>query len=151
MPSPIGHALTGLAIGLLAEPANEPRAAWTGRSVSAFAAVGALTAALPDIDLLYPPMHRAVTHSVGATVSLMIIAAVVTGWVTGRVAWRWVLLLGAAHASHVLLDWLGTDRYDPAGLQALWPFTDRFYVSNWNVFPPTERRVWLPQALAINL
>lgn len=150
MPSPIGHALAGLAVGLLAEPPEEPRARWTGNSVSTLAAIAAVTAALPDIDLLYPPLHRAWTHSVGATALLMIIAAAVTGWVTGRVRWRWVLILGAAHASHALLDWLGTDRYAPAGIEALWPYSHRFYISDWNVFPPTERRVWIAGALAIN-
>ena len=53
----------------------------------------------------------------------MIIAAVVTGWVTGRVRWRWVVLVGAAHASHFLLDWLGAGPLPPAGLQLLWPFS----------------------------
>jgi membrane-bound metal-dependent hydrolase YbcI (DUF457 family) len=67
------------------------------------------------------------------------------------VQWRWVLLIGAAHGSHILMDWLGVDPYPPAGLQALWPFSDRFYISGWDIFPPTERRIYLPGALAINL
>jgi hypothetical protein len=85
-----------------------------------------------------------------AVVSL-IIAAVVTGWVTGRVQWRWVFLIGAAHASHILMDWMGTDRYPPPGLEALWPFRHEFYISGWDIFPPTERRVYLPGAWLTNL
>ena len=151
MPSPIGHGLAGLAVGLALEPSDHAKAAWTGRLVSTFAAVAAITSALPDIDLLYPPVHRGATHSLGANVLLMIIAAGVTRWVTGRIAWRWVAMLGFAHSTHLLLDWLGTDRYHPTGLQALWPFSERFYISGWDLFPPTERRVWLPQAVGINL
>jgi inner membrane protein len=149
MPSPIGHGLAGLAIGLAAEPATTAHAA--GRRLSRYMVFGALFAALPDADLLYSPIHRGVSHSIGATVLLMIVAAVVTGWVTGRIQWRWVWLIGAAHASHIAMDWMGTDRYPPTGLEALWPFSHNFYISGWDVFPPTERRVYLPGALLTNL
>jgi hypothetical protein len=67
------------------------------------------------------------------------------------VQWRWVILVGAAHASHILMDWLGTDRYPPPGLEALWPFSRTFYISGWDVFPPTERRVYLPGAVWTNV
>ena len=83
-------------------------------------------AVLPDIDLLYPPMHRTATHSVGAVVLVTIIAAGVTGWVTGRINWRIALVCAAAYASHILTDWLGTDRnYAPYGIQMFWPFGKR--------------------------
>jgi membrane-bound metal-dependent hydrolase YbcI (DUF457 family) len=151
MPSPIGHGLAGLAIGLVLEPPRPAGAQTTTRRLSNFALVGAALAALPDADLVYSPIHRGVSHSIGLTVLLMIIAAVVTGWVTGRVQWRWVVLIGAAHASHILMDWLGTDRYPPTGLEALWPFNRQFYISGWDVFPPTERRIYLPGAVLINV
>lgn len=149
MPSPLGHSLAGLAIGLAAEPAAVGQT--SGARLSSFAIVGAVVAAVPDLDLIYPHMHRGISHSVGATAFLMIIAAVVTGWVTGRIQWRWVLLVGAAHASHILMDWMGTDHYEPAGLQALWPFNRTYYISGWDIFPPTERRLYLPEAWIINL
>jgi inner membrane protein len=151
MPSPIGHGLAGLAIGLAIEPVLPESATTTTRHLSKFALMGALVAAMPDADLLYSEVHRGVSHSIGATVLLMIIASVVTGWVTGRVQWRWVILVGAAHASHILMDWLGTDRYPPIGLEALWPFSREFYISGWDVFPPTERRVYLPGAVWTNV
>src|SRR6476659_5476602 len=151
MPSPIGHGLAGLAIGFAIEPVLPESATTTTRRLSKFALMGALVAAMPDADLLYSQVHRGVSHSIGATVLLMIIASVVTGWVTGRVQWRWVILVGAAHASHILMDWLGTDRYPPAGLEALWPFSRKFHISGWDVFPPTERRVYLPGALWTNV
>jgi membrane-bound metal-dependent hydrolase YbcI (DUF457 family) len=150
MPSPIGHGLAGLAIAFASEPATQQSGPSVTR-LSRFALVGALVAALPDADLLYSPIHRGVSHSVGATVMLMIVTAGVTGWVTGRIQWRWVLFVGAAHASHIVMDWMGVDRYDPAGIEALWPFSRRFYISGWDVFPPTERRLFLPGALTTNL
>ena len=151
MPSPIGHGLAGLALGLAIQPVLPETATTTVRRVSTFALTGALVAALPDADLVYSEIHRGVSHSIGLTALLMIITSVVTGWVTGRVQWRWVMLVGAAHASHILMDWLGTDRYPPTGLEALWPFSREFYISGWDVFPPTERRVYLPGAVWTNL
>lgn len=150
MPSPLGHALAGLTIALAVEPADAPvRRWWPGLSDLAWA--GAFVAVLPDIDLVYPPWHRSVTHSIGATVLIMIMAAAVTGKVTGRIGWRWVWTLGAAHASHILLDWLGTDRLPPIGIEALWPFSHQYFLSGWNVFPPVERRLLNPAAIGINL
>jgi membrane-bound metal-dependent hydrolase YbcI (DUF457 family) len=151
MPSPIGHALAGLAIGLVVEPSTRAEPASTPSRFSTFAVVGAVVAALPDADLLYSPIHRGMSHSIGVTIVLMIITAAVTGWVTGGVRWRWVLLMGAAHASHIVMDWLGTDHYAPPGLEALWPFSHRFYISGWDIFPPTERRLFVPGAIATDL
>ena len=90
MPSPIGHSLAGLAIGLAIEPVLPASATTTTRYLSKFALMGALVAAMPDTDLVYSEIHRGVSHSIGASILLMIIAGVVTGWVTGRVQWRWV-------------------------------------------------------------
>jgi membrane-bound metal-dependent hydrolase YbcI (DUF457 family) len=98
-------------------------------------------AVVPDLDLLYPPMHRSATHSIGATILVTIIAAAVTGWVTGRINWRIAFACAAAYASHIVTDWLGTDRnYAPYGIQMFWPFDKGWYISGWDVFPPVERR-----------
>jgi membrane-bound metal-dependent hydrolase YbcI (DUF457 family) len=150
MPSPIGHGLAGLAIGLALEPAEPESARSTTKRLPKFAILGAAFAALPDADLFFQ-MHRGISHSVGVTALLMIIVAGVTRWVTGRVQWRWVVLVGAAHASHILMDWMGVDPYAPPGLEALWPFSHRFYISGWDIFPPTERRMYVPGAFWINL
>jgi membrane-bound metal-dependent hydrolase YbcI (DUF457 family) len=151
MPSPLGHALAGLTIGLAIDPSAAPAKRWWAPGLPDLALAAACIAVIPDLDLVYPPWHRSVTHSLGATVLIMIIAAAVTGKVTGRIAWRWVWALGAAHASHILLDWLGTDRFPPIGIEALWPFSHRPVLSGWNIFPPVERRLQNPAALAINL
>jgi membrane-bound metal-dependent hydrolase YbcI (DUF457 family) len=163
MPSPLGHALAGAAVALAAErfrprPAALPRNPAAGPGSAVLIALCAGLATLPDADLLLGA-HRTWTHSVGATAFVFIVAAVVTGWVHrnqhpstgaavgphlsagGLPAVVWVAAAcAAAQASHILLDWLGTDRYSPPGIQALWPFSDRYFLSGWDVFARIERR-----------
>lgn len=150
MPSTIGHSLAGLAIGLAAQPHAKAIAPASHPLILPLA--GAAMAAAPDLDLLLPHFHRAATHSIGATFLVMIVAAGVTGKVTGRIWWRLVLVLGLAQWSHLFMDWLGVDPSIPSGIEALWPFSTDFYVSGVNWFPPTERRIFsVPDALAINV
>lgn len=152
MPSPLGHALAGLAIAIVAGRPNRDGDSAPRQQIPTMLLAAPLVAALPDADLLIPHFHRTATHSLVATAFVMILTVAVTGQVNGRISWRLVLGLGAAHASHVLLDWLGADPFQPAGLQVLWPFSQQFLISGWDVFPPTERRLWdNPLALPINL
>jgi hypothetical protein len=61
-------------------------------------------------------------------------------------------MCAAAHASHLLLDWLGADPSWPFGIQVLWPFSHRWFISGWNLFPYTERRhMFSAGSMAINL
>jgi len=96
----------------------------------------ATLAALPDVDLFLPGFHRTATHSVTAVLIVTIITAAVTGQVT---RWRTALVCGAAYASHLALDWLGADRFPPYGIELFWPFSDRWYISGWDVFRQTAR------------
>lgn len=150
VPSPIGHALAGAAIAWAA-----PRAAARGASGLdvRLTVLAVACATLPDLDLvahLIPPynyVHRTATHSVTAVLLVTIIATAVTGWVNrgnrAAAALRPVLLglvCGAAWGSHLVLDWLGTDTHIPRGIQLAWPWSDQWFVSGWDLFPPTERR-----------
>jgi hypothetical protein len=56
------------------------------------------------------------------------------------VVWVVALVCGAAQASHILLDWMGADWYNPPGIQALWPFSHGWFISGWDVFARIERR-----------
>jgi hypothetical protein len=51
--------------------------------------------------------------------------------------------IGAAWASHILLDWLGSDTSPPIGIMALWPFSWEYYQSSLCVFDAISRRYWL--------
>jgi membrane-bound metal-dependent hydrolase YbcI (DUF457 family) len=222
MPSPIGHALAGVAVAWSAE--QLPGSAGLKRPFPLAVTLSCVAlAVLPDADLIYLPIHRTVTHSIGTTMLVTILAIIVTGKVTrfstlrrdperrdpsrgttrtghgeaftgpreaftdrmetlpgrretlpGRmetltgqgkplaahgealqaahVAWGLVLIWAAAHASHLLLDWLGADPSWPFGIQALWPFSHGWFISGWNLFPVTERRhVFSAVSIAINL
>jgi inner membrane protein len=151
MPSPIGHALAGVAVAWSAE--QLPGSAGLRRPLPLVATLSCVAlAVLPDADLIYLPIHRTVTHSIGATILVTILAIAVTGKVTRHVAWGLVLMCAAAHVSHLLLDWLGADPSWPFGIQALWPFSHSWFISGWNLFPSTERRhVFSAASIAVNL
>jgi membrane-bound metal-dependent hydrolase YbcI (DUF457 family) len=132
MPSPIGHALAGLATVWTADVVTgEP-----SDRMMTVACVGLAMAA--DLDLITGG-HRGVTHSLGAAVFVAIVAAAVAVR-TRRPVVRVTLLCAAAYATHILLDWLGADNSFPYGLRALWPLTDRYYISGLDLFPQTARR-----------
>jgi membrane-bound metal-dependent hydrolase YbcI (DUF457 family) len=125
------------------------------RSSPRFVALCAGLAALPDADLLIPgalmpAAHRTFTHSVTAACVIFIVAAAVTGQVTrlraGRFGvqarWRTATICGLAYATHLLLDWLGADNFAPYGIQMFWPWSDRWFISNLDVFRQTARRAF---------
>ncbi len=90
MPAPISalvlgpaNPLKGLAmkstLALLADHPARRENAPRDLDLTTRVAVCVLCAALPDADLIYPPIHRAFTHSVGSTLLVTIIATLVTG------------------------------------------------------------------------
>jgi membrane-bound metal-dependent hydrolase YbcI (DUF457 family) len=143
MPSPIGHMLAGVGVAWTAE-------AVTRRTVPpGTVAACALLAALPDADLLGPGMHRTATHSLTAVLVVFIVSGAVTGQVT---RWRTATLYAAAYASHLLLDSLGVDNFPPRGIQLLWPFSDRWYISDLDIFRQTARHyLWTAPVIRTNL
>lgn len=155
MPSPIGHALAGLAVAIAGD--RHAAALGFGRFLTRPLTLWSVAiAALPDADLLVPGFHRRATHSIIATILVTIVAMVVTGWVTrsrqSAVGSRQspvnnresvvmiALVCAAAHASHLLLDWLGADWFAPPGIQLLWPFSGEWFISGWDLFARVERR-----------
>jgi hypothetical protein len=135
MPSPLGHALGGLAAGCLVAPNAAARTL----------AVLALVAMLPDLDLLLPMTHRGPTHSIGAAAVAFVVALLVRGHRPLGSRTRVAAAVAAAYFSHVALDWLGADRWPPRGIMVFWPFSSVFYVSDLDLFNRIERRYWLPE------
>lgn len=151
MPSPVGHALAGIAVGVLAVGpralirARAPAAARRPVDTALLAILPlAVLGVLPDLDLLFG-VHSMYTHSVGAVLLVLGLARVVTG------GWLWAVAAALAYGSHVLLDWLGNDTTPPIGVMALWPFTAGYYESDLHLFLPISRRYWLPGFFAHNL
>jgi membrane-bound metal-dependent hydrolase YbcI (DUF457 family) len=138
MPSPIGHALGGIAAGA----AVSGHVGWG--TLFLFAVIGAL----PDADFLLPIPHRGPTHSIASAILVFGVAWPVLAWRRPpawrrRSAVRLALAIGAAWGSHTLLDWLGADSSTPQGVMALWPWTTTYYVSGLEVFDNISRRYWL--------
>ena len=144
MPSPLGHALAGAAVGwALAGPAGGP-GQQTLRHLWHHGGLFALLAIAPDTDLLLFAVHRGPSHSLTAAAVVGLAVATLAGKRLGLAA-------GAAYASHVGLDWLGTDTSPPIGLMALWPFTREYYESSLHLFHAISRRYWSPQFWEQNL
>ncbi|MEO7274466.1 MAG: metal-dependent hydrolase [Vicinamibacterales bacterium] len=149
MPSPVGHALGGIAAGWLMQPGSpgvwsrETRARTLG-----FAALGMAA----DLDLLLGT-HRGPTHSLTAALIVGVTAWAILG--RDRRS-RWLALAAAAaYASHPLLDWLGEDSSPPLGLQVLWPWSAAYLHAPWPIFLAVSRRLrhpelfWVPNVLAL--
>lgn len=152
MPSPLGHALTGFAVGWLVSPpgcrrvlAPTPGAGGTRAALSRWRwplAFG-LAGMAADLDLL-AGAHSRYTHSIGAV--LLVVAG---AWLARRRSHDAVaaaLALGMSYASHLFLDWLATDTSPPIGIMVLWPFSSAFYVSPVTVFMGISRKYWLANA-----
>lgn len=149
MPTPIAHGLGAIAAGSLVAAASSRALRRTGSRCGFEAAVARLgprlglagvagVGVLPDIDLLFG-MHRGVTHSLGATLLVAAIGAAVAPGARLPAA----LTTAAAFASHMCLDWLGTDPSPPHGIMALWPWTTEFYLSDAQLFMRICREHWM--------
>ena len=158
MPTPIGHALGGVIVGLLSgvegtstatgavraagatSPARAPRRWIVDRAVL----ICAVVACLPDLDFFWG-RHNMETHSLGF--------AVLVG--LGVLAWQRSARLAVACtlsvASHVLFDWLGSDDFPPLGVMALWPVSHEFYFADAFLFEAISRRYWLPNFITHNV
>jgi inner membrane protein len=131
MPSPLGHALGGMAIGWLVSPKLNRGAATASVTYAAIAVA-------PDLDLLVGS-HSTYTHSAGAVAIVFM-----TAWAVVKRP-RVAAAIAAAWASHLLLDWLGSDTSAPIGIMALWPFNREHYQSSFYLFDAISRRYWLPE------
>jgi hypothetical protein len=139
--------LGGLAAGWLA--VGRERREWTPAGVSrawSTAWTFALAGAAPDLDLL-AGAHSMYTHSVGAAAVAGALVLLLTRG-RGRAVAAGV---AAAVASHVLLDWLGSDTSPPIGVMALWPVSHEYFQSPFYVFAAISRRYWLPEFFIGNL
>jgi membrane-bound metal-dependent hydrolase YbcI (DUF457 family) len=162
MPSPVGHALAGMAAGWLVDPPGRR----AGAGALGRATIYALAGMAPDLDLLFGA-HSGPTHGLGAALVAGVVAwacgvglrarqskAVVGEQATVTktfAAGTFALAVAAAYASHTLLDWLGSDTSPPIGIMALWPLSREYSESPLHLFMAISRRYWLPDFWAYNL
>ena len=147
MPSPVGHALGGMIVGLLgvrrsSRSTTSVKGLWSTPAVL----LASAAAVAPDLDFLWG-RHNMETHSVSAAA---LAAVAVLLWTRGRGV-RLAVIVGLAWSSHVLFDWLGSDTTPPLGVMALWPFSNAFYFADAFVFDAISRRTQLPNFWSHNL
>jgi membrane-bound metal-dependent hydrolase YbcI (DUF457 family) len=158
MPSPIGHALTGLAAAWFADLVPGDRtwrsapesASWFRRAGGGLTLTLVALGAAADLDLLFTT-HRTVTHSIGA---VLLVGALAAAWAANaqRPVARVALMCAGAYATHLFVDWLSVDLSQPRGIQALWPFRREWFISGIDLFRQTERRhLWTFATMATNV
>jgi len=155
MPSPVGHALAGLAVAWAADlvPGNRAwrtapaSASWVRRAGNGFTLACVGLGAAPDLDHLFVA-HRTITHSIGAVAVVGVVAATLAANAHRPIA-RIATMCAAAYSTHLLLDWLGVDMYPPRGLQLLWPFSGEWFISGLDVFRQTARQALLTPPIII--
>jgi membrane-bound metal-dependent hydrolase YbcI (DUF457 family) len=132
MPTPLGHAIAGVAAGwLVAPPAIDRRR----RVIQA--ALFAGLAMTPDLDLLVG-RHSGETHSIGAAA----IAAGIVAWLRWPIARgraRIFLAAWLAWSTHPLLDALSPDTSPPIGVMAFWPLSHAYVQTGWAILEPIWR------------
>lgn len=148
MPSPVGHALAGVAAGYLVGGGavgtrfagqsgwSTVRKLLSDRKVIVFGLLGVL----PDVDFLFG-VHSTYTHSLGA-IAVVGLLGVLAGRHPGLGSG---VAAAAAYGSHVVLDWLGSDSVAPIGVMALWPLSSEFFLSDRYWFASVCREYWLAE------
>jgi membrane-bound metal-dependent hydrolase YbcI (DUF457 family) len=143
MPSPLGHALGGVIVGLALTRSPSLRAPipLETRRMLTWCAVAAC---LPDIDFAWG-RHNMETHSVGF--ALLVGTAVFVWQRSARLA----VACALAVCTHALFDWLGSDDVAPLGVMAWWPFSREFYSSHAWLFGAISRRYWRDDFVSQNV
>lgn len=133
MPTPVGHALGGVAVYLAARN----KASLQGGL--AFASACLATSLLPDLDFAIGPFagrsyHHYFSHSLGFA-ALFAVAAYLLARAAARAQpLRDAAILLAVYLSHIFLDLLAKDTSPPFGVQLFWPFSDTFIISPLLIF-----------------
>lgn len=135
MPTPLGHAMAGLAIAWTTEAIRPASLDACGHRRLPMICAGLAIA--PDLDLVYPPIHRTMSHSISAVLLVGVIAWFLTRRTKPEAALIVGVLCGLVYASHLGLDWLGGDTKLPAGIQLLWPFSHAWFISSRSLFRAT--------------
>jgi hypothetical protein len=133
MPSPIGHALAGLAVHALtardgAELGRRPRAVTL-----------ALAGVAADADLLLRFVdgrnhHQQESHGVGCALLAVLVFGLGARALGAARPWALGVAAGWAWLSHIVLDYLNRDTHPPVGVMALWPASRHYFKFPWPLF-----------------
>jgi inner membrane protein len=97
---------------------------------------------LPDVDILpgyllgRPNLfHHGISHSIGLAILVGLMSMGVALWRKRRDVARVFCIAFGLYFGHVLLDILIVDTTPPYGVQLLWPFSRRYFISPILIFP----------------
>ena len=149
MPSPVGHSLIGLAVGL---GYGLPRTRWRDvpaelKANSAFFLIAILLANAADLDYLpglfmgdWNLYHHGSSHTLQWT--LLVTVAVCMLWRAFRpeAGWRVFGFVFLVLLSHLLADWVTDDGSAPYGIMLFWPMSDSYYISPVKLFGQLQKR-----------
>jgi len=134
MPSPVAHVLAGTLVYQTWPYATRRHSALLWTSCAALAV-------LPDLDFV-PGLLSGAPWRFHPSPTHTLMAAGVAGVLGACLLHRWrrlsvatVLLLVAAYASHLALDYFNVDDRAPFGMALLWPLTDARFLSPVPLFP----------------
>jgi membrane-bound metal-dependent hydrolase YbcI (DUF457 family) len=167
MPSPIAHSLAALAVAHLAlRPGAAPPSTFSATSTSARERIfwtGALIFAANAADLDFLPglfvgdvnaFHHKATHTLIAAVVFGLLAAGVAALSGVKSAYRIGWIMGAAYATHLLLDVVTRGTREPYGMRLLWPFMQTRFVTSFHLFLDIRREsgalAFLPSLLQVH-
>jgi inner membrane protein len=121
MPTPVGHALAGVALYLAGARAPRALAHWRAGLLCVAAACAA------DLDFVagrlagdWNRFHQGPSHSLAVALALGVVLAGVPAASLGGFGRRWALLTVAA-CSHLALDLVTRDARAPYGIPLFWP------------------------------
>lgn len=148
MPSPVGHSLIGLAVGLAwlvpRQPARDLLPTLWRQRLPLAGAVALANA--PDVDYLpglftgdWNACHHFYTHTPGwcalVAAGVWCLGRAFAGWSGRHLAWLLALTL-----SHLAADFVTADGRPPIGIMALWPLEDGFHISPVTLFWKLHKR-----------
>jgi len=133
MTSPVGHGLTGLAGGLLLPAASMRERIW-------LIILFVVSSNAADFDFIpgfiindFNAFHRGPTHSF----TFAVVWGALVWLIVRRFSARPLTIAIAStlfYASHLVLDYLGSDTRAPFGVPLFWPFSGEHYVHASPIF-----------------
>ena len=143
MPSPVGHSLIGMAIGILY---YLPKSKYSEliKSLSTYRKqlfFSVLLANSADVDYLpglivgdFNRYHQGMTHSFGWIGILLFFSGLYLWYSSASNCRKLLLFIFLCTFSHLLADFLGSDGRPPIGIQIFWPWSHGHYAATHSVF-----------------
>lgn len=105
-----------------------------------------LFANMPDFDFIPgyftgepSRFHGAYGHSLGGAILTGLIVSLIFYRKSSAIFFKSFLYIGSIYYSHLILDFFNEDTRFPYGVMLIWPFSDKYFISQESVFMSTPR------------